>query len=176
MVPFELFGQAWVLFRGADGRPACVLDECAHRACPLSIGRVVDGQVECPYHVSPGRTPAAAPPRLAARRACGSGAAPAGPAERSAPRPGPHPRPARPRPRPPAPRRAAQGWRFNGRGECTKMPSTVLCRGVAGAPGAWGLARSSLAPTSAPPVGRAPPHRRGAPLRPGASPPSCRPQ
>lgn len=25
-----------------------------------------------------------------------------------------------------------QGWRFNGKGECTKMPSTVLTRGVAG--------------------------------------------
>ena len=49
-MPFELFGQAWVLFRDAEGRPACVLDECAHRACPLSIGRVVDGQVECLYH------------------------------------------------------------------------------------------------------------------------------
>jgi len=49
-VPFELFGQAWVLFRDAEGRPACVLDECAHRACPLSIGRVVEGTIECPYH------------------------------------------------------------------------------------------------------------------------------
>ena len=50
MVPFELFGQAWVLFRDAEGRPACVRDECAHRACPLSLGRVVEGQLECPYH------------------------------------------------------------------------------------------------------------------------------
>jgi chlorophyllide a oxygenase len=73
MIPFDLFGQAWVLFRDQDGKPACILDECAHRACPLSVGRVVDGQAECPYH----------------------------------------------------------GWRFNSKGECTKMPSTVLCRGVA---------------------------------------------
>lgn len=50
MVPFELFGQAWVLFRGADGRPGCILDECAHRACPLSIGKVTAGTVVCPYH------------------------------------------------------------------------------------------------------------------------------
>lgn len=49
MVPFDLFGQAWVLFRDQDGKPACILDECAHRACPLSVGRVVDGQAECPY-------------------------------------------------------------------------------------------------------------------------------
>ena len=49
MIPFDLFGQAWVLFRDQDGKPACILDECAHRACPLSVGRVVDGQAECPY-------------------------------------------------------------------------------------------------------------------------------
>eukprot|EP00887_Chlorella_sp_A99_P005281 scaffold1.g5281.t1 len=50
MVPFELFGEAWVLFRDAEGQAACVRDECAHRACPLSLGRVVDGQVECGLH------------------------------------------------------------------------------------------------------------------------------
>ena len=72
-MPFELFGQAWVLFRDAEGRPACVRDECAHRACPLSLGRVVNGEAECPYH----------------------------------------------------------GWRFNGDGVVTSMPSTMLCKGVA---------------------------------------------
>lgn len=50
MVPLELFGKAWVLFRDASGTVACVHDECAHRACPLSLGKVVDGQLECPYH------------------------------------------------------------------------------------------------------------------------------
>jgi len=38
-VPFELLGEPWVLFRDADGAPACVRDECAHRACPLSLAR-----------------------------------------------------------------------------------------------------------------------------------------
>jgi hypothetical protein len=50
-VAFELFGQAWVLFRSAQGGVSCVRDECAHRACPLSLGRVVDGSLECAYHV-----------------------------------------------------------------------------------------------------------------------------
>jgi len=50
MIPFELFGQPWVLFRDEFGNPACVQDECAHRACPLSIGKVVDGRISCPYH------------------------------------------------------------------------------------------------------------------------------
>ena len=34
----------------APCRPACVRDSCAHRACPLSIGKIQDGEVSCPYH------------------------------------------------------------------------------------------------------------------------------
>ncbi|KAH7622922.1 putative Chlorophyllide a oxygenase, chloroplastic [Nannochloris sp. 'desiccata'] len=72
MLPFELFGESWVLFRDAQGRAACVRDECAHRACPLSAGSCVDGELQCAYH----------------------------------------------------------GWKFNGSGECTAMPSTKFCRGI----------------------------------------------
>lgn len=50
MIPFDLFGEPWVLFRDADGKAACVKDECAHRACPLSSGTLVDGEIACPYH------------------------------------------------------------------------------------------------------------------------------
>ena len=50
LVPFELLGQAWVLFRDETGSVACVRDECAHRACPLSLGRVIEGRIQCPYH------------------------------------------------------------------------------------------------------------------------------
>ncbi|GIL85233.1 hypothetical protein Vretimale_10723 [Volvox reticuliferus] len=50
LVPFELFGEPWVMFRDEKGQPACIKDECAHRACPLSLGKVVEGQVVCPYH------------------------------------------------------------------------------------------------------------------------------
>lgn len=40
-----------VAFRGADGRPSVVLDRCAHRNYPLSLGRVTDeGLLECGYH------------------------------------------------------------------------------------------------------------------------------
>lgn len=38
-LPFELLGEPWVLFRDAGGAAACVRDECAHRACPLSLVR-----------------------------------------------------------------------------------------------------------------------------------------
>lgn len=72
LIPFELFGEQWVLFRDENGQPACVKDECAHRACPLSLGSVVDGQVQCAYH----------------------------------------------------------GWRFDGTGACTTMPSTSFCKGI----------------------------------------------
>ncbi|KAF8065639.1 hypothetical protein HT031_003240 [Scenedesmus sp. PABB004] len=50
LVPFELFNEPWVLFRDAEGRPSCIRDECAHRACPLSVGTVIDGKVSCAYH------------------------------------------------------------------------------------------------------------------------------
>merc|ERR1719171_2303192 len=36
LVPLELFGDFWVLWRDQVGRPACLRDQCAHRACPLS--------------------------------------------------------------------------------------------------------------------------------------------
>ena len=50
MVPIELFGEQWVVFRGADGEAACLRDECAHRECPLSLGTVEDGRITCAYH------------------------------------------------------------------------------------------------------------------------------
>lgn len=45
-----LEGRALVLFRDADGRAAALEDRCAHRNAPLSLGRVVDGKLECGYH------------------------------------------------------------------------------------------------------------------------------
>jgi len=40
-----------VVFRGAGGAPAVLLDRCSHRNYPLSLGRVTgDGGLECGYH------------------------------------------------------------------------------------------------------------------------------
>ncbi|WPT16765.1 Chlorophyllide a oxygenase [Picochlorum sp. SENEW3] len=50
MIPFDLFNEPWVLFRDSEGKAACVKDECAHRGCPISPGKVIDGEVACPYH------------------------------------------------------------------------------------------------------------------------------
>src|SRR4029453_12124526 len=39
------------VFRGAGGEPSVLLDRCAHRNYPLSLGRVTgDGVLECGYH------------------------------------------------------------------------------------------------------------------------------
>lgn len=40
-----------VLFRDGAGHPRALLDRCAHRRAPLSLGqRTDDGLVQCPYH------------------------------------------------------------------------------------------------------------------------------
>ena len=39
-----------VFFRGAGGAVAALEDSCAHRYMALSLGRVIDGCIECPYH------------------------------------------------------------------------------------------------------------------------------
>lgn len=45
-----LLGTPIVLFRGPEERPAALLDRCAHRNVPLSLGRVVERRLECGYH------------------------------------------------------------------------------------------------------------------------------
>nr|AMH40452.1 chlorophyllide a oxygenase [Pseudosasa japonica] len=50
MVPMDCFEEQWVIFRGKDGRPGCVQNTCAHRACPLHLGSVKEGRIQCPYH------------------------------------------------------------------------------------------------------------------------------
>jgi phenylpropionate dioxygenase-like ring-hydroxylating dioxygenase large terminal subunit len=47
---FELLGQKIVLWRDAAGQPAAVQDRCCHRSAQLSLGCVVDGLIQCPYH------------------------------------------------------------------------------------------------------------------------------
>ena len=45
-----VLGRPLVLFREAEGKPAALLDRCAHRNVPLSLGRMSDCRIECPYH------------------------------------------------------------------------------------------------------------------------------
>lgn len=39
-----------VLFRDGEGKASALLDRCAHRNVPLSLGRRVEGRLECAYH------------------------------------------------------------------------------------------------------------------------------
>ncbi|CAA0831122.1 Chlorophyllide a oxygenase- chloroplastic [Striga hermonthica] len=50
LVPIDCFEEPWVIFRGKDGNPGCVQNTCAHRACPLHLGSVNEGRIQCPYH------------------------------------------------------------------------------------------------------------------------------
>ena len=45
-----LLGVPLVIFRDGDGKPGALLDRCPHRNVPLSIGEVVEGQLQCSYH------------------------------------------------------------------------------------------------------------------------------
>ncbi len=44
------FGEAFVLWRADDGRAVCMPDRCSHRSAALSVGKLRDGCLECPYH------------------------------------------------------------------------------------------------------------------------------
>ncbi|KAF2291423.1 hypothetical protein GH714_023943 [Hevea brasiliensis] len=50
MIPIDCFEEPWVIFRGKDGKTGCVQNTCAHRACPLHLGSVNEGRIQCPYH------------------------------------------------------------------------------------------------------------------------------
>ena len=42
--------QNLLFLRSDDGRVAALDDRCAHRQVPLSMGKVIEGCIECPYH------------------------------------------------------------------------------------------------------------------------------
>ncbi|MES3036899.1 MAG: aromatic ring-hydroxylating dioxygenase subunit alpha [Bdellovibrionota bacterium] len=45
-----LLGQPVVLYRDQSGKAVALRDLCPHRGIPLSYGRIVEDEVECPYH------------------------------------------------------------------------------------------------------------------------------
>src|SRR5690606_27351496 len=46
----KMLGFDFVLFRGEDGRVACLSDVCVHRGASLSRGKCVGANVACPFH------------------------------------------------------------------------------------------------------------------------------
>jgi phenylpropionate dioxygenase-like ring-hydroxylating dioxygenase large terminal subunit len=49
-LPVRLLGQDLVLWRHPDGTVHAFADQCPHRGARLSLGRVHEGRLECPYH------------------------------------------------------------------------------------------------------------------------------
>lgn len=49
-VAVKIAGNEMALFRIGDGRIGAVEDRCVHRRMRLSLGKVRDGRVVCPYH------------------------------------------------------------------------------------------------------------------------------
>ncbi len=45
-----VLGVPMVLFRDASGAATALVDRCPHRNVPLSLGRCVEGELECRYH------------------------------------------------------------------------------------------------------------------------------
>ncbi len=46
----QILGEHVVLYRTADGKVHGLEDRCPHRFAPLSMGCVVEDQIQCPYH------------------------------------------------------------------------------------------------------------------------------
>jgi phenylpropionate dioxygenase-like ring-hydroxylating dioxygenase large terminal subunit len=49
-VAFKRLGEDLVFWRGSNGQVAAAEDRCAHRQVKLSLGKVVNNCIECPYH------------------------------------------------------------------------------------------------------------------------------
>ena len=47
---FELLGQKLVLWLDDSGNPNVASDRCSHRSAQLSNGKVIEGNIVCPYH------------------------------------------------------------------------------------------------------------------------------
>ena len=49
-VGVKRMGERLAFWRDEKGHVACVRDKCAHRGASLSIGNVVQGNLQCPFH------------------------------------------------------------------------------------------------------------------------------
>ena len=45
-----IIGEPVVVFRDGQGKIGALIDRCPHRGVPLSMGKVVDGTLQCAYH------------------------------------------------------------------------------------------------------------------------------
>ncbi len=49
-VAFKVLGEAFAAWRDASGKPRVVRDRCPHRSIRLSVGRVIEGELQCILH------------------------------------------------------------------------------------------------------------------------------
>ena len=49
-VAVRVLGEALAAWRNAEGRPCVVTDRCPHRSMKLSVGRILDGDLQCILH------------------------------------------------------------------------------------------------------------------------------
>ncbi len=49
-VSAKALGESLAIWRDAEGRPNAVRDRCPHRSIKLSVGRVMDGELQCLMH------------------------------------------------------------------------------------------------------------------------------
>lgn len=50
ILSFMIQGLPIVIFRSNTGEVSCLPDRCPHRSAPLSLGKVIDDEIQCPYH------------------------------------------------------------------------------------------------------------------------------
>src|SRR5437879_12537912 len=49
-VGVRALNEGLVVWRDSEGLPGVLTDRCAHRAAKLSVGRVLDGNLQCAFH------------------------------------------------------------------------------------------------------------------------------
>lgn len=49
-IGFERLGRSWVAFRDVQGKAVVLPGQCPHRGASLGMGRVIDGELQCPWH------------------------------------------------------------------------------------------------------------------------------
>jgi phenylpropionate dioxygenase-like ring-hydroxylating dioxygenase large terminal subunit len=50
VLTLERLGRRWVLWRDTEGELCCLPAACPHRGADLGLGKVREGEIECPYH------------------------------------------------------------------------------------------------------------------------------